>query len=312
MSEMELQGSLRKKNYFEGWYYKNVTVEKGITISIIPGISTNKKDPHAFIQVIETINHQSYYIRYDIKEVKIKQDPFCLRIGNSYFYQDYIDLSIHDENLDLTGLLYYSEMTPLETSLYAPTIMGPFSYLPMECNHAIISMNHYIDGILNFNGEEIDFEDGYGYIEKDYGTSFPEKYLWLQSNTLEKDNLELKKASIFLSVAKIPLGFTHFKGFIACLLVNEKQYRFASYNLSQLKIEIKQGIYLITMTKKHYKLKLRIKPNHGKELKSPRQGRMEDTIQESLDSTCSVILYHKHKVLLKQKFTNCGFENMGY
>lgn len=45
------QGNLKKKNYFEGWYFKNVTQDLSCTLSIIPGISLVENDPHAFIQI---------------------------------------------------------------------------------------------------------------------------------------------------------------------------------------------------------------------------------------------------------------------
>ena len=44
--------------------------------------------------------------------------------------------------------LLHSSLTPLHTSPYAPTIMGPFSYVPMECVHSIISLRHTVSGTI--------------------------------------------------------------------------------------------------------------------------------------------------------------------
>jgi hypothetical protein len=56
------------KTYFEGWYYKNTS--DNISISFIPGISINKNERKAFIQVIT--NDNSYNIDYDnISKAKI-------------------------------------------------------------------------------------------------------------------------------------------------------------------------------------------------------------------------------------------------
>ena len=41
-------------------------------------------------------------------------------------------------------------------------------------------MNHTVNGVLMINNEEIDINNGKGYIEKDWGTSFPKKYIWIQ------------------------------------------------------------------------------------------------------------------------------------
>ena len=57
-----------------------------------------------------------------------------------------------------------------------------FIYLSfLECNHAIISLRHHITGSLKVNNQKFQII-GDGYIEKDWGRSFPQDYLWLQSN----------------------------------------------------------------------------------------------------------------------------------
>ena len=65
---MSFKGNRKKNNYFEGWYFKFVTKDLKLTVSFIPGISINKKDPHAFIQVIinDNENINTRYIKYDI------------------------------------------------------------------------------------------------------------------------------------------------------------------------------------------------------------------------------------------------------
>jgi len=61
--------------------------------------------------------------------------------------------------------------------------MGWYSYIPfMECKHGIVSVNHKISGTLRIDNELIDLNEGKGYIEKDWGTSFPEAWIWIQSN----------------------------------------------------------------------------------------------------------------------------------
>ena len=47
-----------KKNYFEGWYFKNTNSKDGI--SFIPGISITNSIEKAFIQIIT--NNYSYFI----------------------------------------------------------------------------------------------------------------------------------------------------------------------------------------------------------------------------------------------------------
>ena len=42
------QGNLKKKNYFEGWYFKHVAQNGKHVFSFIPGISLTQNDRHAF------------------------------------------------------------------------------------------------------------------------------------------------------------------------------------------------------------------------------------------------------------------------
>jgi hypothetical protein len=45
-------GNNIKKNFFEGWYFKQVSSCKDTSISFIPGVSINKENSHAFIQCL--------------------------------------------------------------------------------------------------------------------------------------------------------------------------------------------------------------------------------------------------------------------
>ena len=53
-NKTNFQGKIKQynKQYFEGWYFKQVTADKKFTISFIPGVSYNKTDSHCFIQCI--------------------------------------------------------------------------------------------------------------------------------------------------------------------------------------------------------------------------------------------------------------------
>ncbi len=62
------------------------------------------------------------------------------------------------------------------------------------------------------------------------GTSFPSSYTWMQSNHFKNN-----KTSFMLSYATIPFLFFKFKGLISVLILNGKEYRFATYNLTSVK-----------------------------------------------------------------------------
>ncbi len=56
--------------------------------------------------------------------------------------------------------------------------MGFFAYFSfMQCNHGVISLNHYLTGSIIYNDRQIIFDDGKGYIEKRLGNIIPKEVL---------------------------------------------------------------------------------------------------------------------------------------
>ncbi|MBM3420117.1 MAG: hypothetical protein FJY11_03175 [Bacteroidetes bacterium] len=206
------QGSPEMNNYFEGWYFKMVSANCSGAIAFIPGISLSD-DRHSFIQYIDGINRRTAYFRYPVEEFSFDRRRFMVRIGQSVFTASSASVSLADKNWNITGELHFSGQVTLPKSLLRPGIMGWYSFVPrMECNHGVVSIDHRIEGSVSVNGTVTDFSGGRGYIEKDWGTSFPESWIWLQCN-----NFEVPGVSLMVSVAKIPWRGRFFMGLIAFL-----------------------------------------------------------------------------------------------
>lgn len=289
------------KCYFEGWYFKHS--RKDGNISFIPGINIENGKKSAFIQIIT--NTSSYYISYSFDEFDFSYEPFYITIGNNFFSLDYINIDIQDENINIVGELYYTNRINIQKNVFNPNIMGPFSFISfMECNHAILSMKHDIKGSLVINNKKYDLSNGIGYIEKDWGTSFPSSYLWAQANNFDNHN-----ASFFLSVATIPFSVFSFSGFICSFIVNSKEYRFATYNGSKiLKCRVSQNNFNIKLKNKDYTLHVYSNNKNTFSLKAPRCGSMEKEIYESINSDIYVCLSKNGTVLFEGNSKNCGLE----
>jgi len=183
--------------------------------------------------------------------------------------------------------------------------MGPFSFIPfMECNHVILSMKHDIGAFLTINDKNYDFNNGIGYIEKDWGSSFPTSYLWAQANDFEKQNV-----SFFLSVATIPFSFFSFKGFICSFILDNKEYRFATYNGSKIiNYKTSKNNFNIKIKNKDYTLHIYSNNQNSFSLKAPRCGSMEKEIFESIDSNLYVCLSKNKEILFDGISKNAGLE----
>ena len=65
------QGKYKKKNYFEGWYYKIVDKSGQHSLALIPGIALDKEGVgHSFIQVIDSIEYKTEYFKFLRSDMK--------------------------------------------------------------------------------------------------------------------------------------------------------------------------------------------------------------------------------------------------
>lgn len=299
------QGSFKKDRYFEGWYFKHVSKDLQHVISVIPGISMNKTDAHSFIQVIDGISGETSYFRYEAGDFEASRSKLHIRVGESSFSKDGIELNINQEK-QINGKIEYSDFTPYPKKLLSPGIMGWYSFVPfMECKHGIVSVQHHLDGSLEIDGKKINFDDGNGYSEKDWGTSFPESWIWVHCNNFEKSN-----ASLTFSVAKIPWLGSFFVGLIAFLYYDERFYLFSTYNKSRVKhLDYKNNRLLVELESKEYNLHIRVTQNRSGDLKAPAMGEMSRVIKESIDSDVEISLQDpKGNVIYEDRGTRAGME----
>lgn len=293
----------KNKNYFEGWYFKNTNSQKGI--SFIPGINIDSMGKKAFIQIIT--NNFSYFVNYNIEDFTFDFEPFSIKIGNNLFSKTNIHIEIEDisKNLSVYGDIKYSNSKNIATNLFSPNIMGPFSYVPfMECNHAILSMQNTTNGLININNEIIKFDNDKGYIEKDWGCSFPKSYIWCEGNNFQKSN-----ASFMFSIADVPLKLFTFRGIICVCIIDNKEYKFTTYNNAKLmEYKVNSESINITLKKDLYTIKIETQPSKGQRLIAPLKGKMEKNIIESISSNVKVTLKKQKQIIFSDTSKQCGLE----
>ena len=305
-------GYYKKHDFFEGWFFKLVSAQRDNILAIIPGVfkSRDKSKEHAFIQFLDARNHKSTYKKYSIDEFDTAEDRFEIKIGENSFSTDNISLKIDDRDFNVSGNLTFGQIKSWPKRLLSPGIMGWYSFVPfMECNHGIVSLDHSINGRIKINNNEIDFNNGRGYSEKDWGSSFPSSYVWIQSNHFSETGI-----SLTASVAKIPWLFSWFRGFIIGLLHKNKLYRFATYTgakLSRLNVS-SDKVELCVEDKKH-RLEIYAERKDEGTLHAPYDSKMTERVTESLSSKAEVVLTDKHtkKTILRDKGYCAGLDVNG-
>lgn len=252
-----------KKNRFFGKYYKFISDDSSFSFAVI--ISTaNEGD---MLQVITP--HKAFLIN-NTKSVEVKGSI--------------ITFDINQDDLVIKGELTLGELHPLKKK-----VMGPFTYLPMECRHEIYSMHHTLKGNLLVDGEEISFNKGIGYIEGDSGTNFPKKYVWY--NSVASD------VTATFALASIPLfGLIHFTGILCFIKTKEKEYYLSTYNGAKLR-KISEEEIIISKGKYSFVLKMNNKDGHL--LKAPVKGNMDRYIKENLNTLTTYTLLKKDEAILQ-------------
>ncbi|KAJ1541614.1 hypothetical protein HK405_010537 [Cladochytrium tenue] len=108
----------------------------------------------------------------------------------------------------VTGSVRFTDIVRLPTSWWAPSVMGPFRYLPaMECYHGVVSLHHNTYGSVTFTPpndaqpEVVVVDGGEGYVERDHGFNFPRSWIWVQAHEYPTES----GSTVMVSVADVPM-----------------------------------------------------------------------------------------------------------
>ena len=307
-------GHGKQPPFFEGWYYKLVDASEQARYAVIPGIflSEDPAEHHAFVQILDGRTGQVTYHRYRPEEFWAADRAFDLRMGPNRFTTEHLSQDIHSPELTVSGELHFSDLTPWPVTLASPGIMGWYAWMPfMECYHGIVSLDHSIQGVLRLNGQAVDFAGGRGYVEKDWGRSFPAAWIWFQSNHFEEPG-----TSLTASVAIIPWVQRSFPGFIVGLWHDGILYRFATYTgarIEQLDITDEQVVWV--MRDRRYRLEMRAIRSAGGLLHAPTPVDMGRRIAETISAEVEVALYRlggsASQLLFRGTGRHAGLEAVG-
>ena len=290
------QGAGKKRKYFEGWYFKHVS-PKGRVYAVIPGVAlaADGRKKHAFIQTIDGNTAETHYVTFPFEAFSFRKERFSIRIGSNRFSGDGIEVDFTDHDFRFSARCEYLGTRGLPFSLINPNAMGWYSFVPfMECYHGLVSMDHEIRGQIGVNGESLSFDRGRGYIEKDWGRSFPSSWVWMQTNSFSGAG-----DSFMLSIARIPWLRSHFVGFLGFISVAGKVYKFATYTGAGIRhLSVTDSQVEAVISSGQFLLSIKGTKTRKGVLKAPVNGVMERRILESIDADIAVEMRDKKGRLL--------------
>jgi tocopherol cyclase len=275
--------------WFEGWFFKVSDAARRRTLAFIPGVFFGKapEETHAFVQVLDGGTRESRYFRYPIGAFRASERALDVSVGPNRFTPGAMELDFRSRGMDLRGRVEFGPFRPWPNRWFSPGVMGPYAFAPfMECYHGVLSLDHSLHGGLLVDGKPVDFSEGRGYIEKDWGRSFPSGYVWIQSN-----HFALPGASLMVSVARIPWLGGSFRGFLAGFLLNGALHAFTTYNRSILEsFRITDREVSLSILGRNHRIEIDCTPGPAGSLAAPDGVAMRVRIAETLGARVSVRL----------------------
>jgi hypothetical protein len=303
-------------SFFEGWYFKLVDAPEAARFAVIPGVfhAVDPREDHAFIQVLDGTSGQSSYHSYPIDEFWSAKKGFDIRIGPNHFNTSGIKLDIADPDRAVHGEISFHNPAPVSwpVTLLSPGIMGWYAWVPfMECYHGLVSFNHGLDGELNVGNRNCDFTGGRGYIEKDWGRSFPLAWIWMQTNHFLQSG-----TCLTASIAIIPWMGNAFPGFIIGLWHKDQLFQFSTYTGARTRVlEIGADQVHWEVENQNHTIEMIATRAEGGLLKAPSPAGMDRRIAETMDARVTVRLSQRShrgsKILFEGEGRNAGLEAAG-
>ena len=306
----QYHGESNKKPFFEGWYHK-ITTTNGRSIVLIPGIYRSGSVDYetAFLMIYNGENGKVDYLTFSTDEFICDPNKYELRLGTNTFSLNEIKLNINTSSIEVNGHVKNKNIKPWPVSILEPGCMGWYAYVPtMECFHGILSMDHTLKGNLKINDHSYIFDNGRGYIEKDWGKNFPKNWVWAQSN-----HFEVPGISLSVSLATIPWRKSEFSGFIVGLQIDDVLYRFTPYRGSKVSL-VKYDGEIFTCHFQQNNIELQIELNKGLKtgiLFAPDKLKMEEKVAEYLDAKIKFKMRKRGKTIAEGISSNSALEVIG-
>lgn len=272
----------KKRNYFEGWYFR---FTQKVNYAVIFAITKNDEDPHAFIQVFNDTMDQCIYERFESSAFSFANGVVSIGINQLSMEKLYIKIKHIEMNLEFTQKL------PMTKSA-----MGYLANAPLDCFQEVIYLDGFANGVINENKVK-----GKIYIEKTYGNKFPKKWLWLQSNH------SINNSKISFSVGYIPfLPFT-VKGWL--LVVSYPLERIHFHSLAGASLRYIEDRFVVKS--KHYKVIVTYQKSKTIEIVGPgKKAKMMIPVFETLTAQATIQIFKDHQLVFEDKYTNVGLEYM--
>lgn len=294
-----LSGGFERYNYFEGWFQKVYSTKHKASFIIIYGYATrNTNDTFGFIQVLIPGNIPEL-IYFSKNEISCDPDRHFVRMGTNILAMEVIRIN----TVRLSIHLNLNNNYPIRTFKNS---MGYTYFIPnLPCYHAVLNTYHPVSGEIRYNDVQYSLDSELGYLEKNWGTSFPENYFWLHA--VDPNDSQV---SLLFSRAEIKWLGKKFIKHVGHFRFEGKQIDLRELkNFAVSTLVLNPHSQLIQISSKTIQLDILIMYGNKVMFKGPEEGNLSRDILHHSDALIDVTFTDQDKVRKYQMMGN--FENIG-
>jgi hypothetical protein len=269
---------------FEGFYCK-VAKPDGTTIAVICGFARTKEKSYAFIQIGSHFCATKYF-EYPIDSLNINKEGFSFSIEQHQISMQGISIRETDCEINLT----FDNFIAWKRTLLKPSIMGALTYVPfVECKHDIVGPHFNASGTVKIEEQIIHFTSDAGYIDRNWGKSFPKKYCWGHLSGFSDDSISIQFAKgspkwLWLTIP-VHIGFLYINGEITT---------FKSWRGAKIQITNTEDLSVCLRNLK-YEVQLLFTRDKKFQLKAPDHGNIEEEIMEYAGNPTRVKIFKRNR-----------------
>jgi hypothetical protein len=294
-----IRGTFERNKFFEGWFQKVYSKAHKASFILIYGYAThNSDDEFGFLQVLIP-NQVPELVYFPKNEVSCDIEKHIFRMGNNLLTTELIRIDINGLRIDLN----LKNTQPFRTFKNS---MGYTYFIPnLPCYHSVLNTAQSVSGEIQYKGLCYTLDHEMGYLEKNWGTTFPENYFWVHA--IDPNNPAI---SLLFSRAQIVwLGKTYIKhvGYF-CFDGQQIELReLKNFSVSNSNLSPENRIIQIRSASAQFDLAL----EYGREVlfKGPKDGTLSRIIQHQTDASIKVSLTYENRSHQFQMVGN--FEDIG-
>lgn len=281
-----LKGAFNRNNYFEGWFQKVYSSELQASFVIIYGYATaNSLDTFGFIQLLLP-GKLPRLLYFPKNEITCDKDRHIMVMGKNKLSKDAIEIDTKDISIKLN----FKNNQLIQTFKNS---MGYSYFVPsLPCYHSVLNASHFVSGEICYDDGQYSLVNEMGYLEKNWGTSFPENYFWLHA--IDPKNPQI---SLLFSRAEIKwlgkkfirhVGHLRFDG----IEIDLRELR----NISIITLDQNTEVQIIRFESKSLKLYISINIGKNVILKGPTNGALSRDIDHHADAVIDVKMTTENKI----------------